>query len=59
MSSEKTNSTLLLLEWKHVFLSASKQFDKFDKLIIQGNLKLMKKWNKVQEECMTEIEECL
>ena len=59
MSLEKSNSTLLLVEWKHVFPSPSKQIDKFGKLLIQGSLKWMKEWNKVEEECMKEIEECL
>ena len=59
MSLEKSNSTLLLVEWKHLFPSPSKQFDKFDKLIIQGSLKWMTEWKKVQEECLKEIEECL
>ena len=52
MSLEKSNSKLLLVEWKHVFPSPSKQFGKFDKLVIQCSLKYMKEWNKVQEECM-------
>ena len=39
MSLEKSNSTLLLVEQKHVFPSPSKQFDRFDKLVIQGSLK--------------------
>ena len=39
--------------------SPSKQFDKFDKLVIQGSLKWMKEWNKVQKECLKEIEEYL
>ena len=55
----KSNDTLLLVEWKHVFISPSKQFDKFDKLVIQGSLKWMKEWNKVIEEYMKEIEECV
>ena len=49
----------MLVEWKHVFPSPSKQFNKFGKLEIQGSLKWMKEWNKVEEECMKEIEECL
>ena len=59
MSLEKSNSTLLLVEWKHVFPSLSKKFGKFDTLVIQGSLKWIKEWNKVQEECMKEIEKCL
>ena len=34
-------------------------FPFFDKLVIQASLKWIKEWNKVQEECMKEIEECL
>ena len=59
MSLGKSNCTLLLVEWKHVFPSPSKQFDKFDKLIIQGSLRRMKERNKAKEECMKEIEDCL
>ena len=58
MSLGKSNCTLLLVEWKHVFPSPSKQFDKFDKLIIQGSLRRMKERNKAREECMKEIEDC-
>ena len=58
MSLEKNNHRLLLVEWKHVFSSWSKQFYKFDKLVIQGSLKWMKKWNEVQEQCIKEIEGC-
>ena len=54
MSLEKSNSTLLLVEWKHVFSASSKQFDKFDKPVIQGSLKWMKEWNNMQDECMIE-----
>ena len=50
MSLEKSSSTLLLVEWKHVLPSPSKQFDKFDKLVIQDSLKWMKEWKKVKEE---------
>ena len=56
---KKSNSTLLLVKWNHVSPFPSKQFDKFDKLVIQGSLKWMKEWNRVKEECMKEIEECL
>ena len=49
----------MLVEWKHVSTSLSKQFENFDKLVIQGSLKWMKEWNKEQEECMKEIEEYL
>ena len=55
---EKTNSTLLLAEWTYVLPSPSKQFDKFDKVVIQGSLKWMKEWDKVQQ-CMKETEEYL
>ena len=57
MSFKKSSNTLLLVKWKHAFPSPSKQFEKFDKLVIQGSLKWMKEWNKVQEECMKEIDE--
>ena len=56
MSLEKSINTLLLVEWKHVFPSPSKTFDKFDKLLIQGSSKWIKEWNKVQEECMKQID---
>ena len=56
MSLKKSINTLLLVELKNVFPSPSKELDKFDKLVIQGTLKWMKEWNKVQEECMKEID---
>ena len=49
MSLKKNNSIFLLVEWKHAFPSPSKQFDKFDKLVIQGNLKWMIEWNKAKK----------
>ena len=53
MSLEKSNSTLLLVEQKHVFPSPSKQFDRFDKLVIQGSLKWIKmnEWKKSMNVC--------
>ena len=46
---KKNNSIFLLVEWKHAFPSPSKQVDKFDKLVIQGNLKWMIEWNKAKK----------